>query len=93
MTALRTALLLAALAPGGTWAANKRPDADLLEFLGSVDAEGSGWSEYLEGTDLDKVTKPKKPATPVPPPATSPARPPTQPPASPPPAAPPEHAK
>ncbi|MCC7462725.1 MAG: hypothetical protein IT480_09740 [Gammaproteobacteria bacterium] len=49
-------------------------DGELLEFLGSVDSEGEGWSEYLEGTDVGRVAA----SQPVPPP---PAR---SPPASPP---------
>lgn len=83
MRGLTRALMLAALAPAWTAAADKPPDSDLLEFLGSVDAEGNGWSEYLERTNLDKVSKApvaKKPATA--PPATKPVKA-----ASPPPAA------
>lgn len=71
---LRAALLLAALAPAGSLAANKLPDSNLLEFLGSLDADGSEWNEYLEGTDLDKVARPTRPAQPEPPPAV-PAKP------------------
>ena len=67
-------------------AANKRElDADFLEFLGSIDTEGEGWSEYLEnapvekgGTDKgEKATKP-----PTRPPAKS-AVPPSAPPKAP----------
>jgi hypothetical protein len=32
-------------------------DADFLEFLGSVDAEEAGWSEFLERSELEKVVK------------------------------------
>jgi hypothetical protein len=38
-------------------------DADLLEYLGSVDAEeGQDWMDYLARTDLAQVAKAKKPA-------------------------------
>jgi hypothetical protein len=49
------------------------PDADLLEFLGSLDsAEGGAWHDYLENTDLDRLAERRKPA---PPPASgAPAR-------------------
>lgn len=40
-------------------------DGDLLEFLGSVDSEGPGWSEYLERTDVSKVAKQSPGATPT----------------------------
>jgi hypothetical protein len=45
-------LLLAGLVPASQAA---DPDADLLEFLGSVDSEGPGWDEYLAQTDVDQV--------------------------------------
>ena len=45
--------------------ASAAADADLLEFLGSVDSSEPGWHEYLEHTDLEKVIHaPSKPATP-----------------------------
>jgi len=49
------------------------PDADLLEFLGSLDsAEGGAWHDYLENTDLDRLAERRKTA---PPPASgAPAR-------------------
>ncbi len=78
MRSFQRALLLTALAPAWACAADKLPDADLLEFLGSVDADGSDWSEYLERTNLDKVAKPANPAKPAAPPSpapTTPARP------------------
>jgi len=67
------------LLSGVAVAQNSKPpvDGDLLEFLGSVDAEGPGWSEYLERTDVSKVAKqipgatptdPVSAATPKPPP-------------------------
>jgi hypothetical protein len=30
------------------------PDADLLEFLGSLDAEGEGWLEYLASEEAGR---------------------------------------
>jgi hypothetical protein len=40
-------------------------DAELLEFLGSVDSTEPGWHDYLEDTDLEKaVTVPEKKAPP-----------------------------
>ena len=40
-------------------------DAELLEFLGSVDSTEPGWHDYLEHTDLEKVIHaPARPATP-----------------------------
>jgi len=45
--------------------ASAAADADLLEFLGSVDSTEPGWHEYLEHTDLEKVIHaPTRPATP-----------------------------
>lgn len=76
--ARRCALLLVILAPVAAWGADKSLDAGLLEFLGSLDAEGSGWSEYLESADLSeaakraKPVKPHKPAVPAPAPAVPP---------------------
>lgn len=55
----------------GSSPAQKAPDADLLEFLGSLDDEESDWNEYLESTDLERVSargggasKPEAPARP-----------------------------
>ena len=45
-------------------------DGELLEFLGSVDGEGEGWGEYLEGTDIGRVAPP--PVPPGPPPSPGP---------------------
>ena len=40
-------------------------DAELLEFLGSVDSTEPGWHDYLEHADLEKVvTAPEKKAPP-----------------------------
>jgi hypothetical protein len=35
-------------------------DAELLEYLGSVDAEGQEWMDYLARTDIARVVKAKK---------------------------------
>jgi len=67
-------LLGGALAMAGALAAEAALDGDLLEFLGSVDAEGDGWGEYLERTDVSRVTRPPA-ATP---PETQPQQPPME---------------
>jgi hypothetical protein len=41
-------------------------DADLLEFLGSVDSDEAGWHDYLEQTDLEKVIRAPAKAAPQP---------------------------
>jgi len=46
--------------------ASAAADADLLEFLGSVDSEEDGWHDYLEQTDLDKVIRAPAKAAPKP---------------------------
>ena len=51
-------LLGGAVAVAGALAAEAALDGDLLEFLGSVDAEGDGWGEYLERTDVSRVARP-----------------------------------
>lgn len=60
-----------AAAPPGKAPTKGSPDADLLEFLGSLDSETTdGWHEYLENTDLDRVAdraRTSPPAKPVPP--------------------------
>ena len=44
-------------------AADAPADADLLEYLGSVDAEeGQDWMDYLARTDIAQLAKAKKPA-------------------------------
>ena len=49
----------AASAPGAA-------DAELLEFLGSVDSDEPGWHDYLEHTDLERVIHaPPRQATPT----------------------------
>jgi hypothetical protein len=35
-------------------------DPELLEYLGSVDAEGQEWMDYLARTDIAQVVKAKK---------------------------------
>ena len=82
--ATQVMLASAALSVPTLWAADQPElDADFLEFLGSIDAEAAGWSEYLERAEIAKVAaKPVKPPvlrapTPAPaavakPPATKP---------------------
>ena len=41
-------------------AAEASADAELLEYLGSEDAEGQEWMEYLAHTDMRHVEKSKK---------------------------------
>jgi len=57
-----SALALAPLRAGDTAA-----DADLLEYLGSVDSSEASWHDYLAATDVDKLAKPA-----ASPPASSP---------------------
>jgi hypothetical protein len=47
-------------------AAEDPVDPELLEFLGSVDANGQGWQDYLATTDVDELVKSQaaKPAGP-----------------------------
>jgi len=74
-----------ALAVAPLHAADKAADADLLEYLGSVDSNEAAWHDYLASTDVDKLVKPAaaRPAAPPLQPAT-PAQPAA--PANPPPA-------
>jgi hypothetical protein len=44
---------------------SKKVDAELLEFLGSIDAEEEGWQEFLEQKPVRPVEK-KPPQKPVP---------------------------
>jgi hypothetical protein len=69
-----------ALAVAPLRAADKAADADLLEYLGSLDSSVAGWHDYLASTDVDKLVKPA-----APPPASSPPTSPSTP-ANPPPA-------
>ena len=69
-----------ALALAPLRAADKAADADLLEYLGSVDSSEAGWHDYLAATDVDKLVKPA-----APPPASAPPASPSTP-ANPPPA-------
>jgi hypothetical protein len=61
------ALAMASLLAGASQAAesSKKVDAELLEFLGSIDAEEEGWQEYLEQKPVKPVEK-KPPQKPVP---------------------------
>jgi hypothetical protein len=47
-----------ALAVAPLRAADKAADADLLEYLGSLDSSEPGWHDYLAATDVDKLIKP-----------------------------------
>jgi hypothetical protein len=65
----RSATLAAAVAillTGAAQAAEsaQQVDAELLEFLGSIDAEEEGWQDYLEQKPVKPVEKkpPQKPA-------------------------------
>jgi hypothetical protein len=71
---MRRALLLCALGFGGAGAQAAQPpvDAELLEFLGSVDSDDESWQEFLEHKPVkptpDKpVTKPRQVAKTPPP--------------------------
>jgi hypothetical protein len=71
-TCIAWVLGVTALTPGGASAddadsskmAKSDPeapaDAELLEYLGSVDAEGQEWMDYLSRTDITQVVKAKK---------------------------------
>jgi hypothetical protein len=52
---------LAGLGSAGAKAAQPPVDAELLEFLGSVDSDDESWQEYLE----HKPVKPPPPDKPV----------------------------
>lgn len=43
-------------------AAELSADAELLEYLGTVDTEGQEWMEFLTHTDIVQVAKAKKPS-------------------------------
>lgn len=53
------AVALGALAIGSSARASESaaPDEELLEFLGSIDAEDAAWIDYLMRTDLAKIAK------------------------------------
>jgi hypothetical protein len=57
---------VALLLSGAAHAAGQpgKVDAELLEFLGSIDAEEKGWQEFLEQKPVKAVEKkpPRKPA-------------------------------
>ncbi|MEP7314955.1 MAG: hypothetical protein ABI859_20410 [Pseudomonadota bacterium] len=66
---MRSAVLLCALAglaAGPAPTAEKVVDADLLEFLGSLDSDEAGWHDYLEQGAVKPVGKPpvKAPTSP-----------------------------
>lgn len=46
-----------AKAPAKESPASPVPEEELLEFLGSLDAEGEEWAEYLTETDIEKVAE------------------------------------
>lgn len=66
--ALATSALMPAVAPAddanAAKVAKRAPDppadADLLEYLGSVDSEEQDWIDYLAHTDIAQVVKAKK---------------------------------
>jgi hypothetical protein len=75
---MRRVLLLCAVAGLGVDTARAAPprtaqhpvDAELLEFLGSLDSEEDGWQEYLEKAPMKAAEKapakaPQTPAKPV----------------------------
>jgi hypothetical protein len=58
-------------------------DADFLEFLGSIDSEGEGWTEFIENSpinkgDNDKGAKGGSPPVQSSPPLKSPSAPPAK---------------
>lgn len=55
----RCSLFAVLLALAGAATAEDAPkvDAEFLEFLGSVDVEGEGWTEFLASADLDASSK------------------------------------
>jgi hypothetical protein len=61
----RAAAAPARAAAAASASATAAADAELLEFLGSVDSAEPGWHDYLEHTDLEKVIH--APAPPAPP--------------------------
>jgi hypothetical protein len=62
------AAVVAALFAATTQAAQsaQQVDAELLEFLGSIDAEEEGWQEYLEQRPVKPVQKPSQEKSPAP---------------------------
>jgi len=57
-------------------AADEPVDADLLEFLGTVDASAADWRDYLAATDVDALVQARtaKPTDPAKPPPTAPEK-------------------
>jgi hypothetical protein len=66
-------------------AAEPAAEADLLEYLGSVDSDEAGWHDYLAATDVEKLVKNSASAPAAPPPVkpTAPAATPSAPPVPP----------
>jgi hypothetical protein len=60
-------LLCGGVLAATAYAAEPAIDADLLEYLGTVDSNDAGWQDYLEQTDIDKVAKPPKAPADAPP--------------------------
>src|ERR1700744_5558701 len=62
------------------WAAEPAPksvepaDADLIEFLGSVDSDDEGWKQYLARTSARTPVVVKKQPPPPPPPSSAPVK-------------------
>jgi len=48
-------------------------DAELIEFLGTVDSEDEDWIDFLTQTDIAKVAKRATPSSPAAKPASPPA--------------------
>ncbi|MFI4914423.1 MAG: hypothetical protein ACHQAR_04455 [Steroidobacterales bacterium] len=69
--------LLSSSAAQALHAAEAPVDADLLEFLGSVDADDEGWRNYLKKADPPAAVKPVQspPAEATPPTRTAPQTP------------------
>jgi hypothetical protein len=52
--------LAAANEPASETPADTELDAELLEFLGTVDELGAEWTEYLTQTDIEGVVEAKR---------------------------------
>lgn len=67
---VRAAMLsaMAALLPLAATAGEdaRKVDAELLEFLGSIDAEDEGWQDYLEQKPVKPAKAPAKKQAPAP---------------------------
>jgi hypothetical protein len=49
-------------------------DADLIEFLGSVDSDDEGWKQYLARTSARTPVVKKQSPPPAPPPSSAPVK-------------------